>query len=101
MSLIFLSIVVMTMMASPIQNSTKKPLKSRYSLLGSKWDTLAAYSTVGNILCFCCALICFRAEEMDWADGGASSGMGVEQPLLLVEQDPLDLCLISCIPRNT
>lgn len=27
---------------------------------------------------------------MDWADGGASSGMGVERPLLRVEQDLFD-----------
>ena len=98
MSLIFLNIVVMTMIASPIQNRTKKPLKSRYSLLGSKCDTLAAYSTVGNILCFCCALTCFRADEMDWADGGASSGRGVERPLLRIEQDLFDQYFKSCIP---
>ncbi len=101
MSLIFLNIVVITMIASPIQKSTKKPLKSRYSLLGSKCDTLAAYSTVGNILCFCCALTCFRADEIDWADGGASSGIGVDRPLLVVEQDLFDLISMSCVPRNS
>ncbi len=101
MSLIFLNIVVMTMIASPIQNRTKKPLKSRYSLLGSKCDTLAAYSTVGKILCFCCALTCFRADEMDWADGGASSGRGVERPLLRIEQGLSDQHLNSCIPRGS
>ena len=86
MSLIFLKVVVITMMASPIQNNTKKPLKSLYSLLGSKWETRAAYSTVGNILCFCCARTCLRAEEMEWADGGASAGRGVERPLQRLSQ---------------
>ena len=80
-SLIFLSIVVMTMIASPIQNKTKKPLKSRYSLFGSKCDTRAEYSTVGKSRCFCCARICFRADDIDCTEGGASRGSGVDLPL--------------------
>ena len=52
-SFIFRRPVVMAMIARPIQNRTKKPLKSLYSLLGSKWDTRAEYCTVGNIRSFC------------------------------------------------
>lgn len=95
----FLNAVVKTMIAKPIQNSTKKPLKSRYSLLGSKWETRAAYSTVGNILCFCCALTCFLAEEVAWADGGASSGSGVERPLVLFSNVSLYVAK-ECVPRR-
>ena len=37
--------------------------------------------------CFCCARICFLADEIDFADGGASGGIGVERPLLHISTD--------------
>ena len=36
---------------------------------------------VGKMRRRCSARTCFRAEESDFADGGASSGTGVERPL--------------------
>jgi hypothetical protein len=36
---------------------------------------------VGNSRRRCSARSCFRAEDMEWADGGASAGTGVERPL--------------------
>ena len=37
---------------------------------------------------------------MERADGGASSGRGVERPLARIEQGLLDEHLMSCIPRS-
>ena len=59
------NMVVMTMMASPIQNRTKKPRKSRWSLLESKWDKRAAYSIVGKRRCLCWARTCRRADDIE------------------------------------
>lgn len=73
--------VVAAMIASPIQNKTKNPLKSRYSLFGSKCETREAYSIVGKIRRLRSALMCLRAEEIDCTEGGAFSGIGVEVPL--------------------
>jgi hypothetical protein len=36
---------------------------------------------VGKSLRRCSARSCFLADEMDWIDGGASIGTGVERPL--------------------
>jgi hypothetical protein len=62
-SLRFRSPVVITSIASPIQNSTKKPLKSLCELEGSKWDTRSVYSTVGKSRLF--ARICCLAVDID------------------------------------
>jgi hypothetical protein len=39
---------------------------------------------VGKSLRRCSARSCFLADEMDWIDGGASIGTGVERPLRLL-----------------
>jgi hypothetical protein len=43
---------------------------------------------VGNNLRRCSALTCFRAEDIECADGGASGGTGVERPLKQVSYMP-------------
>src|SRR3569833_728393 len=78
------SMVVMAMMASPIQNRLKKPWKSRCSEAGSKCDTREANSMVGKMRRLCSARTCFLADESTCCDGGASGGTGVERPLFYV-----------------
>lgn len=87
-SLTFLNIVVITMIVKAIQKRTKNPWKSLYSDFGSKWDTRDAYSIVGKRRRRDSARICFRADDIDWAEGRASGGSGVERPLSQVNGEP-------------
>jgi hypothetical protein len=43
-----------------------------------------------------CALACFLAEEIDWIEGGASGGNGVERPLVDCR---VSVCLQASMPE--
>jgi hypothetical protein len=81
-SLKFRRAAVRAMIASPIQKSTKKPVKFAYSLVGSKYDTRDSYSIVGKMRRRFCWRSSLRTSEVVLTEGGASSGgAGVLRPL--------------------
>lgn len=50
---------------------------------------------VGNSLRLCSARSCFLAEEIDWTEGGASAGTGVERPLHFTQLCPVQMKVIT------